>query len=386
MKYYSNRARLGLTMLFGVAGVIASPLAAAYPVTIQAAEAYVDSDPGTALTLSDGNAEKILQIGTGTVSKPSDGESDVLNIRFQDDDGVWSEPVRIGFPVYANTLSVNNVKAMEAFLDTDPGEGAGEQFAGIGDDSLVEKPPVVTLDGSALDAGGHFVAVRAQDSGDAWSVPVTVGVPIYQPPAEPPNQIAAMEGFIGYPPPSAGSGTAFAGVFDSVVREDTGNVSIINLPQGVFPYGARVKDTGGEWSDVVTMTFEFIDTDGDGIPDSYEDAHGMDKNDPSDAYGDNDDDKFSNYVEYVFESDPNNFFANPTGTPECSSGPADVLLDSDFYPGKYLCIGITSITAETLKVHSGAHLFLRSPNVELSNGLGVEEGATARARTTDLVP
>ena len=382
----NNLIRLEQAALFGLVLLHAPNVIAADPVTIQAAEAYIDADAATPLVISDGIPDKILQLGTEILPTPGAAGPHVLNIRFQDDTGEWSDPIQIGFPVYGNTFTTNNVKAMEAFLDADPGEGAGQPFPGIGDDSQIEWSPVITLDGSALAQGGHKLTVRAQDSQDEWSTWVEIGVPVYQPPTAPPNQIAAMEGFIGYPPPPEGSGTAFTGVFDSVVREDTGHVSIINLPQGVYPYGARVKDSSGEWSDVVTMTFEFIDTDGDGIPDSYEEANGMDKNDPTDAYGDLDGDKFTNYVEYVFESDPNNFFANPIGNPECSSGPPDILLDSDFYPGKYLCIGTTSITAGNLKVRSGAHLFLRSPIVELSNETGVELGSTVRARTVDLVP
>ncbi|HVM63125.1 MAG TPA: hypothetical protein VMV72_19860 [Verrucomicrobiae bacterium] len=54
-----------------------------------------------------------------------------------------------------------------------------------------------------------------------------------------------------------------------------------------------------------------LDTDGDGIPNGYEQAHGLDPLDPTDAVKDNDGDGFSNLMEYQAGSDPNNFDSTP---------------------------------------------------------------------------
>jgi len=53
------------------------------------------------------------------------------------------------------------------------------------------------------------------------------------------------------------------------------------------------------------------DTDGDGIPNGYEQSHGLDPLNPADASADNDGDGFSNLQEYLAGTDPN----DPNSTP-----------------------------------------------------------------------
>ena len=384
---------LGKTVLGSALAVASSHLLAADPVRIQAAEAFIDNDPGqgsgSALNLTPLADEAVIQIGVNdALAKPSSVGTHVLNMRFKDDAGEWSDPVRIGFAVYSTAAaSSNNVKAMEAYLDADPGQGSGTAFSGIDDDEPVEKPAVVTFSKSGLNAGSHRVSIRAQDSQNQWSEPVQIGFPVYPSSGIAVNQIAAMEGFIGYPPPGAGNGTGFSGVFDGVVERQTGHVSILTLPQGTHLYGARVQDTDGEWSGVVTMVFDYLDSDEDGIPDAYEDEKGLDKEDPTDANADKDNDKFSNLDEWLFDTDPDKFFDRPAGDPGCSSGPDNVVLPNSFGPGKHLCIGNASISTngETI-IEEGAYLYLRSPVVNLKPRVKVKGGGRVRTRTSDLNP
>ncbi len=67
---------------------------------------------------------------------------------------------------------------------------------------------------------------------------------------------------------------------------------------GTLIYGSAVLNPNG-------------DADGDGIPNGYELAHGLDPLNPADASADNDGDGFSNLQEYLAGTDPNNPLSTP---------------------------------------------------------------------------
>jgi Bacterial TSP3 repeat len=96
---------------------------------------------------------------------------------------------------------------------------------------------------------------------------------------------------------SAGSGTAAVPV----------SVGLVGLsPATTYHYRLSGANTAGV-TDGVDMTFTtlaFADSDGDGMPDDYETAHGLSPNDPSDAATDLDGDGMTNLQEYLAGTDP----------------------------------------------------------------------------------
>jgi len=119
----------------------------------------------------------------------------------------------------------------------------------------------VTLTLSATDAGGSVTGMRFSNDGKSWS---------------------------------------------SEVAYATSQQWALTAGDGVKTVYARFKDASGNWmSTPASDTIELrLDTDGDGLPDTWEASHGLDPSNPGDASGDLDGDGISNLEEYYNNSDP----------------------------------------------------------------------------------
>jgi hypothetical protein len=156
----------------------------------------------------------------------------------------------------------------------------------INSGSTVTSSPVVNLALSAVDTGGQVVAMKIKNDGEEWS---------------------------GEGPYATTQSWALT----------TGD--------GVKTVYVMYKDAAGNWSNPVSATITLrLDTDGDGLPDAWEAAYGLDPSKPSDAALDSDLDGFSNLEEYYNNTNP---VASTDGLPfsnagkDLAYGPTRVYLD-----------------------------------------------------------
>lgn len=149
---------------------------------------------------------------------------------------------------------------------------------------------------------------------------------------------------------------------------DTGSatsVNITNLIEAITYqfYATAYNSEGLESAPSSTITYTVPpsvvistgDTDGDGLPDAYEVANGLNPNDPADALADNDGDGVTNLQEFYAGTDPND------------PGSSLRITGSNIQEGSIL-IQFTTVLARTYVLQANDN-FPSGEWVPLSNGL-----------------
>jgi hypothetical protein len=166
---------------------------------------------------------------------------------------------------------------------------------------------------SGLSGGSHDLVVLASDSVGTTlaSTPVTINV--IAPPSiatQPTNQVALTNEAVnfvvaasGTPPLSYQWWFNLTNVIPAATNSTLTLTNVHATNQG--SYRVIVANPGGTaTSEVAALTIPNADTDGDGMPDAWEIAHGLNPLDPADAGTDADHDGLTNLQEYFAGTDP----------------------------------------------------------------------------------
>lgn len=222
-------------------------------VDIQAAEYFVDTDPGP------GNGFPITTAGGPTISESFTVPTNVLStgyhligIRIQNAEGRWSMHERRQFLIQdlSNILDfpepVADIQALEYFIDDDPGPGNGTSIPTSGG-SLVSESVVINTD--ALAVGYHIFGIRSQNTEGRWSMHERRLFLIQDPEDDlgfpkTVSNIANAEYYIDTDP-GVGNGIAFTAAGMLVAENLT--ISTAALDPGYHILGIRMQNTEGRW-------------------------------------------------------------------------------------------------------------------------------------------
>ena len=207
-------------------------------------EYFIDADPGrglgTSIVVSATNINILENVPTTSLTEGFH----LITVRAQDQNGVWGLPESKPFFVTTSTTaSVNNINAMEYFIDTDPGRGSGVSIpiTPAMNLNILENVPT-----TLLTEGFHLMTVRAQDDKGNWSLSESKPFFVTQSTTLALNNINAMEYFIDADP-GRGSGVNIP-ITPAMNLNILENVPTTSLTEGFHLITVRAQDDKGNWS------------------------------------------------------------------------------------------------------------------------------------------
>ena len=233
---------------------IVPPITGNNGITIQKAEYFIDTDPGT------GNGVNVSVTPGGSINQTIVIPTNALtpgfhriNFRVRDDKGHWSHfATRTFYILLQPTVSTNLVRA-EYFFDNDPGTGLATPLPITPGSS---QNNVFALDISTLTQGFHRLGIRYKDNLGQWShFPVRT---FYVIPANalPALTLTQIEYFIDTDP-GIGAATDLSFTPASSV-DQLFAVDLSGLPSGNHNLFVRAKDSNGFWSTTLISTFTLL--------------------------------------------------------------------------------------------------------------------------------
>jgi hypothetical protein len=182
-KHITGLERMQMKVLLWLIVMLCIVAPAAVAHTITQAEYYFDSDPGygAGMPLPVSPDSDVVAVDDISLNGLQRGFH-TLFVRFEDNHGNWSLPIRRSFSVFPERLGPNHIVGGEVFFDTDPGIGLGCLLAATDGafDSSDEDMLRLVLP-SNLTLGQHYAYVRTRDALGFWSPVRAAGFSVAEP-------------------------------------------------------------------------------------------------------------------------------------------------------------------------------------------------------------
>ncbi len=265
MKKYILSFLLLLSILFTYAQDPAYPVAPAAPPVINAAEYFIDNDPGlgagTAIAVTPG--VNIANLAAAINVSSLQNGTHRLVIRVRSADGKWSIVSIRDFLydadfVYPTAVAPpQNIVAAEYFINNDPGVGAGTAVTVT--PALDLSNLNVTVNTAGLSNGTHRIYLRVKSAEGKWSVVsyrefVVDFNPDYPLPLTAAGNLVALEYFIDTDP-GPGNGEPITITAATDIANLTTAVNTTGLSMGTHRLYLRGKNSSGAWSIVSYREF-----------------------------------------------------------------------------------------------------------------------------------
>jgi gliding motility-associated-like protein len=223
-------------------------------------EYYIDTDPGVGLAspIAITSGATITESFLLTAALPEGFHT--VYFRVLDVNGVWSMSESRSFYVSASNLTTqSNVVAVEYYIDTDPGYGAGISLP-LTAATNVNLTPIIPT--AVLPAGFHTIYIRALDSDGFWGEPESRSFYVSASNLTTQANIMALEYYIDTDP-GYGAGTTIPLTAATNINIST-TIATGALTAGFHSLYLRALDQDGVWSEIESRSF-FLDAFSKGL-------------------------------------------------------------------------------------------------------------------------
>ena len=215
-------------------------------------EYFIDTDPGVGL------ATPLVITPGATITESLVLPTSALPVGFHtvyfrvlDVNSVWSMSESRSFYISASNLATqSNIVAVEYFIDTDPGYGAGISLPLTAATNVNLTPTIPT---SALPAGFHSLYIRALDSDGIWGDLESRSFFISQSNLTSQANIMALEYYIDNDP-GYGAGTVIPITAATNININA-TIATNALSSGFHSLYIRALDQDGVWSEIESRSF-----------------------------------------------------------------------------------------------------------------------------------